>query len=227
MNILSRFRMPSLENMASAIRRRFDEFDFDSIEKQLTELGNDMEKAVSRLKKRIKNLTDKFVVEVPFDKETQKISFSFDGNVMEVKTETYSDAPHLVSTTSVTIPSDVNTDTLIQKYDEENKKMQFIFFKWGAPVEEDNVEVEIEVDENDVTVDDQVDETATTASANVMPTFETTSTVSEKDALMETIMRMYAEGHSYRKIASEVGVSDKTVARWIKKVLAEIRNQEE
>ena len=60
------------------------------------------------------------------------------------------------------------------------------------------------------------------------PTFETTTTTitNDKDALLETIMRMYSEGHSYRKIAAEVGVSDKTVARWIKKVLAEIEKQD-
>lgn len=238
MNFLSRFRLPSFDDMASAIRRRFEEFDFDSVETRLSQFGDDMEKSFTKLKKRIKNLTDKFVVEVPFNKDTQKISFSFEGNVMEVKTETHTDTTHSVSTTSATIPNDVNTDTLIQKYDEENKKMQFIFFKWGRPITEEETDGEVDMETNEEeSIDEQenifeveTEENTTTMSVtqDTTPTFETTTTTitNDKDALLETIMRMYAEGHSYRKIAAEVGVSDKTVARWIKKVLAEIEKQD-
>jgi DNA-binding NarL/FixJ family response regulator len=35
----------------------------------------------------------------------------------------------------------------------------------------------------------------------------------------ELIWRLYTEGKSYRKIAKEVGISDKTVARRIKKII--------
>lgn len=221
-NLLSRFRLPSFESMASAIRRTFDEFDFNSIETKLNEFGNDIERSFNRLKKRIKNLTDRFIVEVPFDRETQRLSFSIENNVIEIRTETQTETTHSVSTTTTSIPESVNTDTLMQKYDAETKKMMFIFFKWNAKVEdetEENVELEDTVETHTNTTVESAPEVTVTSTVDVTETDTTNkeNAESSKDNLLETILAMHEQGYSYRKIASEVGMSDKTVARWIKK----------
>lgn len=221
-NLLSRFRLPSFESMASAIRRTFDEFDFNSIETKLNEFGNDIERSFNRLKKRIKNLTDRFIVEVPFDRETQRLSFSIENNVIEIRTETQTETTHSVSTTTTSIPESVNTDTLMQKYDAEKKKMMFIFFKWNAKVEdetEENVELEDTVETHTNTTVESAPEVTVTSTVDVTETDTTNeeNAESSKDNLLETILAMHEQGYSYRKIASEVGMSDKTVARWIKK----------
>ena len=43
----------------------------------------------------------------------------------------------------------------------------------------------------------------------------------KKESLMKTILSMYENGFSYRKIAAETGISDKTVKRWIQSALKE------
>lgn len=221
-NLLSRFRLPSFESMASAIRRTFDEFDFNSIETKLNEFSNDIERSFNRLKKRIKNLTDRFIVEVPFDRETQRLSFSIENNVIEIRTETQTETTHSVSTTTTSIPESVNTDTLMQKYDAEKKKMMFIFFKWNAKVDDEtdeNVELEDTVETHTNTTVESEPEVTVTSTVDVTETDTTNeeNAESSKDDLLETILAMHEQGYSYRKIASEVGMSDKTVARWIKK----------
>jgi AraC-like DNA-binding protein len=232
MNFLSRFRMPSFDSMAKELKRRIEEFDINPIEEKLTQLGFEIEKNFTNLKKKIKNLTDRFIIEVPFDRETQKLFFNIENNVMEVKTETQTETTHSVSTTTTTIPESVNTDTLIQKYDSENKKMKFIFFKWNK-LDFDEEEEALETDES-IESTETVEEPATTTE---VPTFEeanvtATSTLdvdntavhthastvmNTEDYLLETILALRAQGMSYRAIAAQVGVSDKTVARWIKK----------
>lgn len=233
MNFLRNFRMPSFDNMAKELKRRIEEFDFNPIEEKLTQLGYEIEKNFTHLKKKIKNLTDRFIIEVPFDRETQKLFFNIENNVMEVKTETQTETTHSVSTTTTTIPESVNTDTLIQKYDAENKKMKFIFFKWNAcdfDEEEDTLaeNVELEIPEEPATVTaTETDEPRYTAATTTLEVDDTANDTSEptvtttEDTLLDTILALRAQGMSYRAIAAQVGVSDKTVARWIKKATEE------
>ena len=67
-----------------------------------------------------------------------------------------------------------------------------------------------------------VEETTNNTTTESVVAEQTTEGVKpKKESLMKTILSMYENGFSYRKIAAETGISDKTVKRWIQSALKE------
>lgn len=205
MGLLKAFRDSALElitERAKEMRRLVDEFDFDKAEREVT---STIKEVMTNLKRHIKNLTDKYVIEVAYDRNTQILTYTIDGNLITIVVKLDSEDPNIQSssTTTVTIPENVNVNTMVQHYNADDKKMVFVFKKHIIETTEDEIEVEMDSPLAEPIVDEEI------------PIEE------EEVDINAVILDMYNSGMSYRQIAAEVGLSDKTVARRIKKMTEE------
>lgn len=182
------------------------DFDFSSAEKKFNELESSFKEQFYELKKRVKELTDKFIVEVPFDRENETLSFKIENGMIIVTTERHTENRDAKSVTETTIPTRFDVNRMIQRYDENNKKMRFIFFKTVGEIYKKKGGC-------------QVNEEATNEKEETVTETKTEDKVAEKEALIRKMIEMHEKGFSYRKIAEETGISDKTVKRWIKSAL--------
>lgn len=224
--------MEVLRNFAnsaiSCIREGFDEmvrfvneFDTTKIADCLVEFNNDVREGIEKIKRHIQNLSDKFVVEVNYDRNCEVLSHSVEGNELYVRVVSDEscgcDTPSSVREFSTTIPEDVDVTTMKCVYDSVNNKMSFVFKKFNANnQEEQNENTETE---HQVETSPQVENIV--VSENEQDTEDNTNELSfeEKKLAMSLEMKaLHDEGMSYRKIAKEFGVSDKTVARWIREI---------
>lgn len=203
----------SLRRTTRELTQMIRDFEFPSFEDEFNEIENAFKKQMDKIKERIKNLTDRFIVEVPFDKDKQELSVSVNKNVLTVVLDSYDEATNTTGNamTQTTIPEDVDPTTMTQFYDKENKKLVFVFMKKKV----DNVETENT--ETTETVEETTNNTTTTESVVAEQTTE--GVKPKKESLMKTILAMHENGFSYRKIAAETGISDKTVKRWIQSAL--------
>lgn len=204
----------SLRRTTRELTQMIRDFDFPSFEEEFNEIENEFKKQMDKIKERIKNLTDRFVVEVPFDKEKQELSVSVNKNVLTVVLDSYDESTNTTGNamTQTTIPEDVDPTTMTQFYDAEKKKLVFVFMKKKI----DNAETK------NTETTETVEETANNTTTENVVAGQTTEWVkSKKESLMKTILSMYENGFSYRKIAAETGISDKTVKRWIQSALKE------
>lgn len=204
----------SLRRTTRELTQMIRDFEFPSFEDEFNQIENEFKKQMDKIKERIKNLTDRFIVEVPFDKEKQQLSVSVNKNVLTVVLDSYDEATNTTGNamTQTTIPEDVDPTTMKQVYDTENKKLIFVFMKKKVN------NAETESTETTETVEETTNNTTTTESVSE----QTTEGVKQKkESLMKTILSMYENGFSYRKIAAETGISDKTVKRWIQSALKE------
>ena len=203
----------SLRRTTRELTQMIRDFEFPSFVDEFNQIENEFKKQMDKIKERIKNLTDRFIVEVPFDKEKQELSVSVNKNVLTVVLDSYDEATNTTGNamTQTTIPEDVDPTTMKQVYDTENKKLIFVFMKKKVN------NAETESTETTETVEETTNNTTTESVSE-----QTTEGVKpKKESLMKTILSMYENGFSYRKIAAETGISDKTVKRWIQSALKE------
>lgn len=213
----------SLRRTTRELAQMIRDFEFRSFEDEFNEIENAFKKQMDKIKERIKNLTDRFIVEVPFDKEKQELSVNVNKNVLTVVIDSYDEATNTTGNamTQTTIPEDVDPTTMAQFYDKENKKLVFVFMKKKIDnVETKNTETTETVEEttNNTTTENVVAEQTT---ENVVAEQKAEGVKPKKESLMKTILEMYENGLSYRKIAAETCISDKTVKRWIQSALKE------
>ena len=203
----------SLRRTTRELAQMIRDFEFPSFEYEFNDIENELKKQMDKIKERIKNLTDRFIVEVPFDKEKQQLSVSVNKNVLTVVLDSYDEATNTTGNamTQTTIPEDVDPTTMKQVYDTENKKLIFVFMKKKV----NNAETE------STETTETVDETTNNATTESVSEQTTEGVKPKKESLMKTILSMYENGFSYRKIAAETGISDKTVKRWIQSALKE------
>ena len=203
----------SLRRTTRELTQMIRDFEFPSFEDEFNQIENEFKKQMDKIKERIKNLTDRFIVEVPFDKEKQELSVSVNKNVLTVVLDSYDEVTNTTGNamTQTTIPEDVDPTTMKQVYDTENKKLIFVFMKKKV----NNAETE----RTETT--ETVEETTNNTTAESVAEQTTEGVKPKKESLMKTILSMYENGFSYRKIAAETGISDKTVKRWIQSALKE------
>lgn len=204
----------SLRRTTRELTQMIRDFEFPSFEDEFNQIENEFKKQMDKIKERIKNLTDRFIVEVPFDKEKQQLSVSVNKNVLTVVLDSYDEATNTTGNamTQTTIPEDVDPTTMKQVYDTENKKLIFVFMKKKV----NNAETE-----STETTETVKETTNNTTTESVVAEQTTEGVKPKKESLMKTILSMYENGFSYRKIAAETGISDKTVKRWIQSALKE------
>lgn len=203
-----------LKNIASEIEKK----DFQTEFEKLSESFND---EFEKLKDKFLKKKDKYVVAVEYDRDTQILSTKIEDKIFTVTVENCVDCGNNItqkSTLTVTIPDDVCVDKITQKYDAEQKKMFFTMKK-------ESVVFEVIQDENEMGDDDNENHEVELLEEDECPKWDGEQTQNEvepkktKESLIDLIMRMYNDGMTYKAISREVGLSDKTVAKYVKRVL--------
>lgn len=187
------------------LAKDLENVDFD---KEVEKMQDTMSKEFSKLKKLLKKKQDKYVLEVKYDRDTQTMCFELNNKIFTVTVNENSENGSFTSkhTTTVTIPDDVCVDKITQKYDKERKMMLFIMKRAVQEIEDEEVET---------VEDDGFEKVGEETPKEVKDTEKVKPKNSEE--LMAVIMKMYQEGQPYTAIAAEVGLSDKTVAKYVKR----------
>lgn len=175
--------------------------DADDIEKRIESLKEDFNKEFDKLKEQFKLKKNKFIVEVPYDRDTQKMTFNIENGMITVTVVTDEVTENgsfkAKSTTTRSIPESVDVNEFKHKYLDDEKKMLFIF------------KTKKVTENEEVTEDD-----------NAEPIREENENFA-KEELIKKMVHMHLNGCSYKKIAKECGVSDKTCKRWVCQWLTE------
>ena len=243
MDFLKRMTLSGLNGIQrtlNEIKTKVETCDLSRVEREFENFNRHWENVVRKFKEN----SQRYVVRIPYDADTQIIKSETNGNHFTVRVrndETFTG--NTESTYSFrhesTIPSHLVNGVITQKYSPSKKQMLFIF---QSPVESENVgNVDELIDSINATVEEgetndvqeEVNTTLDDATALVVDEInleggvDTTATtltmedvaVPSEDEVNARIWELYTQGKSYRYIASQVGVSDKTVARRIKKMI--------
>ena len=241
MDFLKRMTLSGLNGIQrtlNEIKAKVETCDLSRVEREFENFNRHWDNVVRKFKEN----SQRYVVRIPYDADTQIIKSETNGNHFTVRVQ--NDETFTGNTESTysfrhesTIPSHLVNGVITQKYSPSKKQMLFIF---QSPVEAENIgNVDDLIDsinatnveeENDVT-----EEPTTTIDAtnlvvediNADGGVETTAStepmeeivVPSEDDVNARIWELYTQGKSYRNIASQVGLSDRTVARRIKKMI--------
>ena len=243
MDFLKRMTLSGLNGIQrtlNEIKTKVESCDLSRVEREFENFNRHWENVVRKFKEN----SQRYVVRIPYDADTQIIKSETNGNHFTVRVQ--NDETFTGNTESTysfrhesTIPSHLVNGVITQKYSPSKKQMLFIF---QSPVETENVgnvddlidSINATVEEGEVRdVQEEVNTTLYDATAlvvdeiNLEGRVDTTATtltmedvaVPSEDEVNERIWELYTQGKSYRYIASQVGLSDKTVARRIKKMI--------
>ena len=243
MDFLKRMTLSGLNGIQrtlNEIKTKVETCDLSRVEREFENFNRHWDNVVRKFKEN----SQRYVVRIPYDADTQIIKSETNGNHFTVRVQ--NDETFTGNTESTysfrhesTIPSHLVNGVITQKYSPSKKQMLFIF---QSPVESENVgnvddlidSINATVEEGEVRdVQEEVNTTLDDATALVVDEInleggvDTTATtltmedvaVPSEDDVNARIWELYTQGKSYRYIASQVGVSDKTVARRIKKMI--------
>lgn len=243
MDFLKRMTLSGLNGIQrtlNEIKTKVESCDLSRVEREFENFNRHWENVVRKFKEN----SQRYVVRIPYDADTQIIKSETNGNHFTVRVQ--NDETFTGNTESTysfrhesTIPSHLVNGVITQKYSPSKKQMLFIF---QSPVETENVgnidelieSINATVGEGEANdVQEEVNTTLDDATALVVDEInleggvETTAStepieeivVPSEDEVNARIWELYTQGKSYRYIASQVGVSDKTVARRIKKMI--------
>ncbi len=240
MDVLKRMTLSGLNGIQrtlNEIKTKVETCDLSRVEREFENFNRHWENVVRKFKEN----SQRYVVRIPYDDDTQIIKSETNGNQFTVRVQ--NDETFTGNTESTysfrhesTIPSHLVNGVITQKYSPSKKQMLFIF---QSPVETENIgDVDELIDSINATVEDEVndvtEEPITTLedtlvldeinmSSGVVVTASTEPieeiVAPSEDDVNARIWELYTQGKSYRYIASQVGVSDKTVARRIKKMI--------
>ena len=242
MDFLKRMTLSGLNGIQrtiNEIKTKVESCDLSRVEREFENFNRHWENVVRKFKEH----SQRYVVRIPYDADTQIIKSEINGNhftvrVLNDETNTGNTECTYSFRHESTIPSHLVNGAISQKYSPSKKQMLFIF---QSPVETENIgNVDELIDSINATVEDEVNDvteepitTLDDATALVVDEInleggvETTAStepieeivVPSEDDVNARIWELYTQGKSYRYIASQVGVSDKTVARRIKKMI--------
>lgn len=255
MDLIKRFTregLNHLQNAVDAVKTRLESYDFSQIEREMEKISQKWTDLFDEWKRE----TNKYVVRVPYNADTQTIKSTVDGNTFRVKVKLDSVDNRCEDSTTIqsytyrhesTIPQAFLNGSILQKYLKDKKEMLFIFQKpvvreetvgnvddliasINATTEEEIPQQIIDataLDPNSLHNNGGVEVTATTEPYEVDETVDAEneeelreeSEESRYESMNQAIWQKFLDGKSYRQIAREVGVSDKTVARRIKKMI--------
>lgn len=243
MDLIKRMTLSGLNGIQrtlNEIKAKVESCDLSRVEREFENFNRHWENVVRKFKEN----SQRYVVRIPYDADTQIIKSETNGNHFTVRVQ--NDETFTGNTESTysfrhesTIPSHLVNGVITQKYSPSKKQMLFIF---QSPVETENVgNVDDLIDSINATVEEgeandvqeEVNTTLDDTTALVVDEInleggvDTTATtltmedvaVPSEDEVNERIWELYTQGKSYRYIASQVGLSDKTVARRIKKMI--------
>lgn len=240
MDFLKRMTLSGLNGIQrtiNEIKTKVESCDLSRVEREFENFNRHWENVV----KKFKEHSQRYVVRIPYDADTQIIKSEINGNhftvrVLNDETNTGNTECTYSFRHESTIPSHLVNGAISQKYSPSKKQMLFIF---QSPVETENVgNVDELIDSINATVEDEVnnvteepittlDDTLVIDEINADGGVDVTAStepmeeiiVPSEDDVNARIWELYTQGKSYRYIANQVGVSDKTVARRIKKMI--------
>ncbi len=194
--------MSLIQDGVNEISRMIHDFDTTKLVNEMMEFNDSIRNEFDKLKQKIRNLDDKFVVNVDYDRDEDIMSYSIENRTLTVIVKSEPESRNQTSERRVvtTLPNDVLITNMKTKYNNEEKTMLFIFKKG---------------------LENTNDTTATTLSQEAVERSSGEDEMSLQDNKRFIAIRMkemHDSGISYRQIAREFGVSDKTVARWIKEL---------
>lgn len=242
MDFLKRMTLSGLNGIQrtiNEIKTKVESCDLSRVEREFENFNRHWENVVRKFKEH----SQRYVVRIPYDADTQIIKSEINGNhftvrVLNDETNTGNTECTYSFRHESTIPSHLVNGAISQKYSPSKKQMLFIF---QSPVETENVgNVDELIDSINATVEDEindvteepmttlndvtalvVDEINADGGVDVTASTEPMEEIvlPSEDDVNARIWELYTQGKSYRYIASQVGVSDKTVARRIKKMI--------
>ena len=191
-----------IQDGVNELSRMISDFDTTKLMSDMMDFNDSIRGEFDKLKQKIRNLDDKFIVKVDYDRNDEMMSYSIEDNVLTVIVNSDPESRNQTSERRVvtTLPNNVNVTDMKTKYNTEDGTMVFIFKK-GLETANDT--------------------TATTLSQEEVErsSGEDEMSLQDNKRFIATRMKeMHDSGISYRQIAKEFGVSDKTVARWIKEL---------
>lgn len=240
MDVLKRMTLSGLngiQHTLNEIKTKVESCDLSRVEREFENFNRHWENVVRKFKEN----SQRYVVRIPYDADTQIIKSETNGNHFTVRVqndETFTGNTECTYSFrhESTIPSHLVNGIITQKYSPSKKQMLFIF---QSPVETENIgDVDELIDSINATVEDEVND----VTEEPVTTLEDTLVIDEinmgsgvdvtastepieeivapsEDDVNARIWELYTQGKSYRYIANQVGVSDKTVARRIKKMI--------
>lgn len=197
----------SLKNSINEMQEAFMQVDLDDFESKFSELRKDFSKKFDDIVGTFKEMNGEYKVEVPYDRNTQTLTYTISDGKMTVTTESHKKVDDgeisSASMTSTTIPSDVIVDNVSQKYLKDEKKMIFTFKKKPK----NNAKVESARDQNDEAKKYEIIGKILTYGIGIL-------TEDEKKTLYKYMKRDIENGDSFKDVALRYKVSDRTVRRW-------------
>lgn len=247
MNLLRNFGkncFDALQSFTNEIQKELESTNWDMFEKEFNEMSKAFKEKLSTFKMKVKEQAEKFYIEVPFDMETQILTYELRPNLITVTVKNDETETSFEETRKYerSIPSSFLGCTITEKYLKNEKVMLFICTKAmndankcaedSKPLTADDVIATINdtTSTNEPTLDDTlvINETTNLNNNSIETTASTISleemeeaaeeAIAHEDIINNEILRLYREGWSYRKIGKEVGLSDKTVARRLRKM---------
>ena len=139
-NFIGKRAFASFKSTIDEMQNALAELETKDFEKELNSLRESVNSELEKFTKKFKKLGKKYVVEIPYDRDTQTLSFMIDKNVITVSVETIEETENgsfkSKNVTTTTIPENVCVDKFTQKYLKEEKKMLFIFKDISSEKEE-------------------------------------------------------------------------------------------
>lgn len=213
LNFLGKKMARTFGNALAEINKIAVELENVDYEKEFEKMSKSFNEKMDILLKK----NDKYVMEIPYNRDTQTLQFKIKDNLFTVIVEEKTENGDFTSksSTTVTIPNDVCVDKITQEYDKERKMMVFSMKKNRMTFDVEEVVSEPQqVAENEpLVVEVELDDEPQV----VRDTTEKKPKTSEE--LLKIMIEMYRNGASFKAIAKEVGLSDKTVAKYIRRVL--------
>lgn len=218
----------TLSRRVNKLPSLIDNVDWDKLESEMNRRFNEIKKAFNDTKEELSlsRFIDNNKITVPYNRDTDTLKMSVsDGDTVTIEVKTENEDGDVVGSNLVEKKFAKTIDHVEQKYNKLTKTMMF-----NVILQEDNEEVidEIEVegnlqDEEEIDVEDNGQAEEEVADDEIREVThdeenDETDIFDEVDRLSDKIAELFEEGKSFRAIAREVGVSDKTVARRVRKM---------
>lgn len=173
---------------------------------------NLLTKNIETLRSKVKSFMTPIKIEVPYDRDTETLSYTINGRTISIRIKSFDneECKHEYTLTK-TLQNEIDADTVVQHYDKEKHLMVFHFKPLiGFTNEEGGNDIQNE--ENNDIEETPINAEETSQDDEEVPT-EVPTLEEDRLAIAKSLRE---QGWSYRRIGKEIGVSDKTVARWLR-----------
>lgn len=226
----------TLSRRVNKLPSLIDNVDWDKLESEMNRRFNEIKKAFNDTKEELSlsRFIDNNKITVPYNRDTDTLKMSVsDGDTVTIEVKTENEDGDVVGSNLVEKKFAKTIDHVEQKYNKLTKTMMFNVIlqetidEVEVKYDEDEIkEIEVEdnlQDEEEIDVEDNGQAEEEVADDEIREVThdeenDETDIFDEVDRLSDKIAELFEEGKSFRAIAREAGVSDKTVARRVRKM---------